>query len=251
MLDMKRRDFIALGGSAAFLLAAKVRRARAQQPAMPVIGFLRDTSLPADIVTAFRQGLKEAGFVEGLNVTIEYRSAEGQADRLPGLVANLIRQPVAVIVGNTPSALAAKAATTTVPIVFTSGADPVRDGLVASLNRPGGNVTGASFLAAELGAKRLELLRQLVPTATTLAALRESRQCQYRGGAKRGTGRSESDRAANHHFRCQQRARHRDSVCNARATRHWRAACRCRRVHELPSGTDCLAGGTIRGSYNL
>ena len=171
MLDMKRRDFIALGGSAAFLLAAKVRRARAQQPAMPVIGFLRDTSLPADIVTAFRQGLKEAGFVEGLNVTIEYRSAEGQADRLPGLVANLICQPVAVIVGNTPSALAAKAATTTVPIVFTSGADPVRDGLVASLNRPGGNVTGASFLAAELGAKRLELLRQLVPTATTLAAL--------------------------------------------------------------------------------
>jgi hypothetical protein len=113
VLDMKRRDFIALGGSAAFLLAAKVRRARAQQPAMPVIGFLRDTSLPADIVTAFRQGLKEAGFVEGLNVTIEYRSAEGQADRLPGLVANLIRQPVAVIVGNTPSALAAKAATTT------------------------------------------------------------------------------------------------------------------------------------------
>ncbi len=167
---MKRREFIAglAGAAAAWPMAL-----RAQQPAMPVIGFLRDTSLAdaAYAVTAFRQGLKEAGFVEGENVAIEYRSAEDRHDRLPALVAELIRRRAAVIVGNTPSALAAKAATTTVPIVFATGGDPVRDGLVASLNRPGGNVTGVAFLAAELGGKRLEFLRQLVPTATTIAYL--------------------------------------------------------------------------------
>ena len=122
-------------------------------------------------MTAFRQGLKEAGFVEGQNVAVEYRSAEDQLDRLPALVADLIRRPVAVIVGDNNSALAAKAATTTVPIVFATGGDPVRDGLVASLNRPGGNVTGVSFSAGVLGAKRLELLRQLVPKATKIAVL--------------------------------------------------------------------------------
>src|ERR1043166_2205986 len=164
-----RREFISLlGGAAASPLAA-----HAQQPGMPVIGFLRSTSLAVStpMVTGFRQGLTTAGFTEGQNVTIEYRYADNQSERLPGLVAELIRLPVAGIVANTTAALAAKAATTTVPIVFATGSDPVVDGLVASLNRPGGNVTGASFVAGLLGAKRLHLLRQLVPTAATIAIL--------------------------------------------------------------------------------
>src|SRR5215472_16228946 len=135
--------------------------------------FLRSTSLAdaAHLVTGFRNGLKEAGFVEGQNVAVEYRSANDQLDRLPVLATDLISQQVAVIVGNTNAALAAKAATTSVPIVFVGGIDPVRDGFVASLNRPGGNVTGVTFLAGQLGSKRLELLRELVPTATTIAML--------------------------------------------------------------------------------
>jgi putative tryptophan/tyrosine transport system substrate-binding protein len=119
----------------------------------------------------FRQGLKETGFVEGQNVTVEYHSADDQPDRLRALAADLVRRPVTMIVANGIAALAAKAATTTVPIVFITGSDPVRDGLVASPNRPGGNVTGVSFLAGALGTKRLELLRQLVPKATTIAML--------------------------------------------------------------------------------
>jgi ABC-type uncharacterized transport system substrate-binding protein len=172
MSNMRRRDFISLLGGAA---AAWPLVASAQQP-LPVIGFLRDASLPtslraSDRVAAFHQGMRETGYVEGQNVAIEYRSAEGQTDRLPLLVADLLRRKVALIVGNTPSALAAKAATTTVPIVFVIGGDPVSDGLVANLNRPGGNVTGVSFISIEAGAKQLGFLRELRPRATRIAVL--------------------------------------------------------------------------------
>jgi putative ABC transport system substrate-binding protein len=140
---------------------------------MPLVGFLRSSTLAASmhLVTAFRQGLKELGFVEGQNVAVEYRYADNQVNRLPALVADLLSRPLAVIVGDTLAAIPVKAATATVPIVFGTGGDPVRQDLVVSLNRPGGNVTGVVFFATQLGTKRLELLRQLVPKATTIAML--------------------------------------------------------------------------------
>jgi ABC-type uncharacterized transport system substrate-binding protein len=167
--QLNRRAFITLlGGAVAWPLSA-----RAQQPAMPVIGFL-GTRGPGDdphLLVAWRRGLKEVGYVEGQNVAVEYRFAENRYDRLPVLAGDLVRRRVDAIAANGPAAQAAKAATATIPIVFTAGFDPVEIGLVSSLRQPGGNITGVSVLDVELGPKRLELLHELVPTATVIAML--------------------------------------------------------------------------------
>ena len=180
---MKRREFITLLGGAA---AAWPLAAGAQQAAMPVVAFVRSAPLSSvpHFIAAFRQGLKDQGFVEGHSVAIELRSAEDQPDRLPALVADLLARDITLIACDNFAARAAKAGTTTVPIVFAGGGDPVQEGLVASLNHPGGNITGIVFLTGLLGAKRLELLRQLAPKATVMALL-----------IQRGTPQSRAERS--------------------------------------------------------
>ncbi len=181
---MKRREFITLLGGAA---AAWPLGARAQQPAMPVIGFV-SSLIHSDlglVIPGFHEGLNAAGFVEGRNIAIEYRWAEGDYQRLPALSADLVNRKVAVIaaISGTPAALAAKAATTTIPIVFAIGADPIANGLVTSLNRPGGNVTGVSFYTSPLVTKRLDLARELVPTGSNPPNIEEGKAAQAAAAA--------------------------------------------------------------------
>jgi putative ABC transport system substrate-binding protein len=167
---MRRREFI---GAVGAMTVGSSLAARAQQPAMPIVGFLNSASADAfpDRTRAFRQALSAADYIEGQSVTIEYRWADGQNDRVPALAADLVRRQVGVIVANYPPVLAVKAATGTIPIVFTSAADPVKAGLVASFNRPGGNVTGVSLIGSALEAKRLDLLHQLTPGAVVIGVL--------------------------------------------------------------------------------
>jgi putative tryptophan/tyrosine transport system substrate-binding protein len=182
--QLQRRVFISLlGGAAVWPLAA-----RAQQPAMPVIGFLHSgfPSAYTDLLTAMRQGLKESGYVEGGNLAIEYRWANDAIDRLPELAAQLVHRKVEAMIvsGGFPPTVAAKAATSTIPIVMMYGGNPVRTGLIASLNRPGGNVTGVTFLTTELVPKRLDLLRELVPQVVRLGYLADPRSEEGRGMAR-------------------------------------------------------------------
>jgi putative ABC transport system substrate-binding protein len=170
---MRRREFIALVGGAAAAPVLSPLTAHAQQPAMPVVGLLSGTNLGGPTLEAVQQGINESGFIEGQNVAIERRNADGQYDRLPAMVDDLVRRHVAVIlaIGGSQSVAAAKAVTSVIPIVFSNGSDPVKLGFVASLNRPGGNVTGVSFLTNILGAKRMQLLHTLVPAATAIGIL--------------------------------------------------------------------------------
>jgi putative tryptophan/tyrosine transport system substrate-binding protein len=213
---VRRREFITLiGGTAvAWPLAA-----RAQQPAMPVIGFLAPVSQNEELLGGFRQGLKQAGFVEGENVSILYQFAENEIDRLPALADNLARRRVAVIVTlSQPAVVAAKAATATIPIVFVAAEDPVRLGLVASLARPGSNLTGINFFQTEVITKRLQLLRELVPTVNPCGgACRSGQQGDYRDDIAGSGIRSARHLPANSGSQCQQRSRDRCGLRYVRA----------------------------------
>ena len=246
-----RREFITLLGGAAMTWPLA---AQGQQAAMPVVGFLDPTSSDysnADRLRAFRQGLKDTGYVEGENVVIEYRWAEGQVDRLPLLAAELVRRQVAVIAALASAVFPAKAATTTIPIVFISAEDPVKLGLVASLARPGGNLTGFNIFNDELVAKRLELLRELVPWATRVAALIQSDDAEFAGSTLKDV--EAAARAMGLQIRVIEASSSSEitglrNFCQ-RATR--RAVRRRRPFLQHPADTTCHPGGTPFGSHDI
>src|SRR5262245_40134260 len=254
IMKLPRRQFLHLAASAAALPAWPLR-ARAQQARIPVIGFLNGQSPAefADYLAAFRQGLNETGYVEYRNVDIEYRWAGGQVDRLPAFAADLVRLQVSVIVatGNVATALAAKAATATIPIVFTTAGDPVKHGLVASFNRPGGNVTGVNFLVSELGSKRLQLLHELVPAATAIGFLvnptapSSAVRNERRGGGGAGAW------AASPRREREERTRDRRSLRQVRPAAGQRALRRRRCVLQRPARSTGCAGGSPRIARKL
>ena len=243
---MRRREFITLLGGAA---AAWPLAARAQQPAMPVVGFLRSTSAnaSANLVAALRRGLAEAGYTEGQNLVIEFRWAENQGERLPGLVADLIRDRCAVIIAaGDVEAHAAKAATNSIPIVFATGADPVKVGLVPSLNRPGGNLTGISFYnSADLLSKQLQFLHEVVPNAAAIGLLVNPNTDLVEFAAKRRASGSACPRSANSHRERWQRTRFRRGFRDPRPTAGRRAAHRWQRALHRSTRSTGRAGGTL------
>jgi ABC-type uncharacterized transport system substrate-binding protein len=244
-----RRAFISLLSSA----AAWPLAARAQQPAMPVIGYLSGFSSTAfpPYLAAFRDGLNATGYVEGRNVAIEYRWAESEYDRLPGLAADLVRRKVTLIVatGVTASPVAAKAATTTIPIVFLTGGDPIKLGLVSSFNRPDGNLTGVTWLSNTMAAKRMELLRELMPGATTIGLLVNPAKSKCLVRDDRRAGSSARTWAADTCRECQQRTRYRRGLCRfcssaRQCDLHW-----WRSILHQPASSSGGPGGTTRDTH--
>src|SRR5262245_7416174 len=248
-IHIRRRELlVTLGGAAAWPLAAW-----AQQPAVPVVGFLNSASADAyaRFTAAFHQGLAETGFVVGQNVAIEYRWADGHYERLPALAVELVRLGVAMIAANGPAAPPAKAATTTIPIVFTAGFDPIELGLITSLSRPGGNLTGVSILNVELGPKRLQLLHEVVPTAAIMALNYQSEQSQCREPNERPAGGGRRTRTQTPCPACEHRWSTRGRVRNFGRAASRRAADRARSILQQPEPSACHAGRPSRDAGNL